>query len=760
MDPSQYYYGYGAPTTLMPTMPAQMGMYPAIPVTAQPITPQPAPVAEKREELKIDGPGLMNHQKEKYGAHLFAKNSEGLYTCFFANCGKSLLANFSRHISRHEQDGDPIDPNVTIKGTYVPPAQRQQQQQQTPSTPQHHGHHQQQIPTTPQHHHHHLPYGTPNLPTTPQHHQLPYMAPIPMQSFQFPMSMPMISSQNPLFAMSSPPQMSTLTSPPMTIQPPSMPITNVSANGAPITPIKQQNIVLNSNTGTATPTRAAATAAVTSANAVLNPGAPDASGIPLQTCQHPSHQKWWGTAPVLPQTEFYNRASKCKKCYIRQQQDAKRLRMHQGSTNVGHIMSTPQVSGMMVDDPILTPTKQTLIPTSSLMSPIGTPIKQQVSAGSLPLVIQQPTTPSLHQIQLQQYQNQQALISQHQQHQQHSVQHQQQVAAQQQRIQQIPIPKRDPTQQEIDQIMYEKCKQLITTIMKDPRTKPFRDDPVGKLHLNNYANIIKQPRDFGTIEKNLLNNKSYTVFSFQTDLKLVFQNAMQYNSEETDIYELAEELEKEYEEIFQKYLVEAETEATFQAELVKDQCAICKLGPIAYKKPPPPPELTENPTTPPPAQHDENIPTPLIICEGSCLRAFHLHCMMLPLDTKGPWMCNDCLHGRPILHFDPNKGEYFYFYYEGVSYEDEAANEELNSSVSSEDENENVQLVSNLGVLSKQEKIDLRKEEENHRVKEMYFDPVWCMWRCKSRIVMKQREERQNPVILSSQSKLKKRGPR
>eukprot|EP01133_Synstelium_polycarpum_P015261 gene15261-18067_t len=62
---------------------------------------------------RTDGPGLMQHQKEKYGAHLFQKNEDGSYTCFFAGCRKQLSANFSRHISRHEQDGDPIDDGDT-----------------------------------------------------------------------------------------------------------------------------------------------------------------------------------------------------------------------------------------------------------------------------------------------------------------------------------------------------------------------------------------------------------------------------------------------------------------------------------------------------------------------------------------------------------------------------------------------------------------------------------------------------------------------
>ncbi|EGG24929.1 hypothetical protein DFA_03174 [Cavenderia fasciculata] len=160
---------------------------------------------------QTEGPGLMQHQKEKYGAHLFQKNDDGSYTCFFAGCGKQLSANFSRHISRHEQDGDPLDPSVEIRGTYVA---------SPPKTPTHHGH------------------------------------------------------------------------------------------------------------GSSTP------------------------GAHMAT----PNGMWWLTSPVLPQTEFYNRASKCKKCYIRQQQDSKRNRLNQGSTSLSHIMSAASHHSNSMDDHP-TPTK-------------------------------------------------------------------------------------------------------------------------------------------------------------------------------------------------------------------------------------------------------------------------------------------------------------------------------------------------------------------------------------------------------------------
>jgi len=45
---------------------------------------------------------------EKYGSALFQKY-DGYYRCFFTGCGKKLQANFSRHVAKHEQEGDSQD---------------------------------------------------------------------------------------------------------------------------------------------------------------------------------------------------------------------------------------------------------------------------------------------------------------------------------------------------------------------------------------------------------------------------------------------------------------------------------------------------------------------------------------------------------------------------------------------------------------------------------------------------------------------------
>eukprot|EP00026_Physarum_polycephalum_P003702 Phypoly_transcript_03716.p1 GENE.Phypoly_transcript_03716~~Phypoly_transcript_03716.p1 ORF type:complete len:756 (+),score=121.12 Phypoly_transcript_03716:73-2340(+) len=146
---------------------------------AMPTSPNVHMVPNPVSQVSLTGspyvhPGLMQEQTEKYGPLLFHKDDQGLYTCFFTGCGKKLKANFSRHVAKHEMDGDKMDPTLAT-------------QIQTSSA-------------------------SKNLGTT-------------------------------------------------------------------------------------------------------------------KICSHPTHQEWWGTSSEQPVTEFYKRCSKCKKCYIRLQQESKRLRI-------------------------------------------------------------------------------------------------------------------------------------------------------------------------------------------------------------------------------------------------------------------------------------------------------------------------------------------------------------------------------------------------------------------------------------------------
>jgi len=50
----------------------------------------------------------LREQMLRYGLNLFRIDNEGKYICFFTGCQLHMTTNFSRHISKHEKNGDPI----------------------------------------------------------------------------------------------------------------------------------------------------------------------------------------------------------------------------------------------------------------------------------------------------------------------------------------------------------------------------------------------------------------------------------------------------------------------------------------------------------------------------------------------------------------------------------------------------------------------------------------------------------------------------
>ena len=57
----------------------------------------------------------MDIQRDRHGAHLFVKDEEGKYTCFYKGCGQSYRANFSRHIEQHERKEEKLDDKFVRK---------------------------------------------------------------------------------------------------------------------------------------------------------------------------------------------------------------------------------------------------------------------------------------------------------------------------------------------------------------------------------------------------------------------------------------------------------------------------------------------------------------------------------------------------------------------------------------------------------------------------------------------------------------------
>jgi len=77
----------------------------------------------------------------------------------------------------------------------------------------------------------------------------------------------------------------------------------------------------------------------------------------------------------------------------------------------------------------------------------------------------------------------------------------------------------------------ERCNLLLSDMKQNPLSEWFRD-PVDyqALGLHDYPKIVAQPMDLGTVEKKLQRQQYLTSDDFAGDVRLVWQNAIAYNS--------------------------------------------------------------------------------------------------------------------------------------------------------------------------------------------------------------------------------------
>ncbi|KAK4484516.1 hypothetical protein RD792_007100 [Penstemon davidsonii] len=97
--------------------------------------------------------------------------------------------------------------------------------------------------------------------------------------------------------------------------------------------------------------------------------------------------------------------------------------------------------------------------------------------------------------------------------------------------------------------IFKNCNNLLERLMKHKHAWVFNKpvDTVG-LGLHDYFEVIKTPMDLGTVKNRLSQNWYKTPLEFAEDVRLTFQNAMTYNPKEQDVYLMAEELSKIFEE--------------------------------------------------------------------------------------------------------------------------------------------------------------------------------------------------------------------
>ena len=93
-------------------------------------------------------------------------------------------------------------------------------------------------------------------------------------------------------------------------------------------------------------------------------------------------------------------------------------------------------------------------------------------------------------------------------------------------------------------------KILCSTIAR-PESFVFREPVDWKaLELHDYTDIVKEPRDLGTIKKKLESGGYDNVDEVAKDVRLVWSNCMLYNRDGSEYYHLADAFAKAFEEAY------------------------------------------------------------------------------------------------------------------------------------------------------------------------------------------------------------------
>lgn len=87
------------------------------------------------------------------------------------------------------------------------------------------------------------------------------------------------------------------------------------------------------------------------------------------------------------------------------------------------------------------------------------------------------------------------------------------------------------------------CAKILTQLKKHPHAVPFLD-PVDskKTGASHYFDVIKDPMDFYTIQKNLKSGDYQTATQFHADISKIWYNSYAYNEKTSKIYKMTVEM--------------------------------------------------------------------------------------------------------------------------------------------------------------------------------------------------------------------------
>ena len=100
----------------------------------------------------------------------------------------------------------------------------------------------------------------------------------------------------------------------------------------------------------------------------------------------------------------------------------------------------------------------------------------------------------------------------------------------------------------------QKCYELLQNLKKHSLAGPFLQpvDPVA-LNLPDYLEVIMDPIDLSTIERNLKSGLYQNSQQFATDVRRIWLNSFTYNAAESDMFYITLEMATYFEKLFREY---------------------------------------------------------------------------------------------------------------------------------------------------------------------------------------------------------------
>ena len=109
-----------------------------------------------------------------------------------------------------------------------------------------------------------------------------------------------------------------------------------------------------------------------------------------------------------------------------------------------------------------------------------------------------------------------------------------------------------------------KCLKILSNLKKHQFVFPFLKpvDPIA-LQVPDYFDIVKEPMDLGTVERNLRNGVYATPSQFSSDVRKIWNNSFLYNAKGSDIYHMTISMSNYFEKLFSEVEINTGSSETY-----------------------------------------------------------------------------------------------------------------------------------------------------------------------------------------------------